>query len=197
MKHLPISLDRLAFIEAYFSSSAFGPIRRKNFEELKNPFELHYALLKYDWEGGMQFVRWVAESSICDLGTALAIYWKMSPSFYMQFENESEASLKGENVKENFIFLKELENRIFAEDFQTQEIQYEPAKDETNDFAFLDEVIGGKWKVAERLKKPSKGRTFPQFESYEEIYTTEEFRSFFQKYEQEERSAYFTETSYA
>ncbi|PJZ58066.1 DUF4274 domain-containing protein [Leptospira barantonii] len=194
MKNLPFPVERLAFIEAYFSSSAFGPIQRKSFEELKNSLELHYALLEYDWDGGMKFVRWVAESPLCDLGTALAVYWKMCPFFYTQFQNEKEAELEGENVRENFIFLKDLERRILSKEFQSENIQYDPANDETNDF-FFQKTDEGKWQIPELLKKANIGKPFPQFSFFEEVYSTEEFRAFFQKYESEERKINFSETT--
>lgn len=194
MKNLPFPIDRLAFIEAYFSSSAFGPIQRNSFEELKNSLELHYGLLEYDWDGGMKFVRWVAESPLCDLGTALVIYWKMCPSFYTQFQNEHEAKLEGENVRENFIFLKELESRILGKEFQSENIQYDPANDETND-CFLHDEETGKWKIPDLLKRPNQGKPFPQFAFFEDVYSTEEFRALFQKYESEERRINFSETT--
>jgi hypothetical protein len=51
----------------------------------ESDIELHYFVDHWNWGGGVEAMRAVAEHPHCDAATALLIYWRADPQYYLKF----------------------------------------------------------------------------------------------------------------
>lgn len=64
-------------------------LSRTKFENIKNPSKLHFIAARYNLDNGIQLLKWIVESPLCDQGTAKLIFWKVGPSYYTQFNKDT------------------------------------------------------------------------------------------------------------
>jgi hypothetical protein len=98
--------------------------------EVTSPDELHAFADGFNWDCGAKELLQVIRHPMCDRGTALLVYWRSQPGYYLQYADR--ASLRPEQ-QELFDLQREIENRIRAGDYQTAVCTYDPQNDHGQD----------------------------------------------------------------
>jgi hypothetical protein len=102
----------------------------KLFDAITDPEELHLYADDFNWDCGCDEMGKVIAHPLCDLGTALLIYWRGRPRWYLQYNNRSEVK---EYELETFDLLQEIERKVLAGDFHTRTQPFDPRNDMSND----------------------------------------------------------------
>ena len=86
--------------------------------------EIHDIAVKYVWdcEGEEKLVR-LLNHPLCDKGTALQIYWRGEPAFFAGLED---INVLHETMVNKYKFLKVTEEIYLADNFGSNELQYDP-----------------------------------------------------------------------
>ena len=100
--------------------------RQRFVAEATDPDELHHFVERWNWDGGAEVMRAVAQNPACDRGTALMIYWLTGPHFFLSYGSHEEVP---EGSREGYDLVSELEPRLVAGDFATARIAYDPRTD--------------------------------------------------------------------
>ncbi len=95
-------------------------------ESLQTTEELHDFAWNYNWDDGLEAMRWVLNHPACDKGTALLIYWRSSPGYFCQYANRDAAT---DFERETYDFVIELEQKYLAGAFQQETIAFDPKDD--------------------------------------------------------------------
>jgi hypothetical protein len=98
----------------------------KLFNAITDPEELHLFADGFNWDGGCDEMGKVIAHPLCDLGTALLIYWRGAPGWYLQYNDRSEVK---EYELETFDLLQEIERKVLAGDFRTRSQPFDPRND--------------------------------------------------------------------
>lgn len=141
--------NRENFIKENFFELSFKD-KKPEFEKFKtlNSTELHYLADIYNWDDDIEVLFWIINSDKCDKGTALMIFWRAIPDYYLE-KDENELQLY---EKENYQLLKEIIASFKSNKFRTSKIKYNPADDfEVN----ADQIL--KWNISEEMIKPTRG----------------------------------------
>ena len=99
-------------------------IEKEFLRETTNPFELHLYVNNKNPDDGLHGYRKVAKHQYCDAGTALFLYWGLSPYYYLEYRLLRDAH---EVQQETMKILRGLERRFRRDDFKTQKIPFDPA----------------------------------------------------------------------
>jgi hypothetical protein len=91
---------------------------------------LHRAALQHNWDDGVARLEQILGDPVCDLGTALAIYWMGGPGFDQRFATVKDLG-RDRWRRETLLFLRRLERRILKRDFATATILFNPRFDRT------------------------------------------------------------------
>jgi len=100
------------------------------FNSIADPEELHLFAKEFNWDGGIAELRKVIRHPLCDLGTALLIYWRGSPGYYLQYANQKEAETW---ERPAYGLLREIERRVKKEAYKSAHFRYNPRKDGGSD----------------------------------------------------------------
>jgi len=120
------------------------------FDSIKNSEELHFIADNYNWDDGAEVLNWIANSKLCDEGTAKLIFWRSEPQDYTSCEKAEDAEYMGEDI---FLLLKKI-IKNFNEDFYIKaEIAYNPKEDTDINYRDPNE----KWEIPKYLKEPTFG----------------------------------------
>ena len=105
---------------------------------ITDPEELHLYADGFNWDCGCSDMAKVIAHPLCDLGTALLIYWRGSPRWYLQYNDRSEVK---EHELDTFDFLMETEKRVQSNSFRTRGQQFNPRNDQGRDCTIAYEEI--------------------------------------------------------
>jgi hypothetical protein len=99
------------------------------FESVTDPEELH---LFANWNGNglVEEMRRVVEHPLCDLGTALLIYWRGKPGYYLQFADRTDVPSCNLNA---YDLLRDIEDLVARKRFKTSRFNFDPRNDHGHD----------------------------------------------------------------
>lgn len=95
---------------------------------------LHAAADEHNWDDGTAKLRKILANPLCDRGTALLIYWRGAPAFYLSFATPEAAPTHARDVAR---LLFELERRLMNDGFATNAIGFDPKNDRGTDHTKL------------------------------------------------------------
>jgi hypothetical protein len=95
-------------------------LRRAAIAQLATPHELHAFADHHNWDDGVDELRAVIESPMCDRGTALMLYWRTDGVFCRE---PSEVSAYQREIHD---FVLEIERRFLGGSFRSQVIRFDP-----------------------------------------------------------------------
>lgn len=121
----------------------------KLFEKL-NSTDQYYLAENYNWDDGVEILKWIIESKKCDKGTASLIFWKSEPDYYFQ-KSESEIS---DYEKDTFLLLKRIVEKFSNNEFKKSNLKYNPTEREKR---VNWSKQNSEWNIPEELKKATKG----------------------------------------
>lgn len=125
---------------------------RAFFDTITDPVEYHYIVSVFNWDAGIEWLSWIANSPICDEGTAKMIFWRSQPSFYTMFLSAEEAK----NHSEIFILIRSIIENIENKFYKNQNIFYDPDTDSlAEEVAYQDP--DAKWEIPNFMKESSPG----------------------------------------
>ncbi|MGV8993476.1 MAG: DUF4274 domain-containing protein [Flavobacterium sp.] len=125
---------------------------KPDFESLKklNSTDQYYLAENYNWDDGLEILKWIIESKKCDKGTASLIFWTAEPDFYFE-KSEIEIS---NYEKGTFLLLKRIVEKFNNKEFKNSSLKYDPTNREKRiDYSKQN----SEWNIPEELKKPTKG----------------------------------------
>jgi hypothetical protein len=119
--------------------------------------EIHYALSNYNFDAGISFPRAIVSHPDCDKGTALMLFWRLSPDNYTQFDREDPESAPL-FWREKFILLINLMNNYESGFYRNESICFNPSDDYGHNW--LCELIKKKreWEIPPNMMKPTSGK---------------------------------------
>ncbi len=100
------------------------------FDSILDAAELHLFAKEWNWDGGHKELRKVIRHPLCDLGTALLVYWRGSPGYYLQYASRAEAELDERPV---YGLLREIERRVKKSAYRTARFRFDPRNDMGSD----------------------------------------------------------------
>jgi len=100
------------------------------FAAVSKPTELHLYASLFNWDCGVEELERVVTHPICDRGTALMIYWRSQPDYYLKYSNVDEMPL---HEREGFELIQHIQQRISAGAYQHWTITYDPRNDQGHD----------------------------------------------------------------
>ena len=59
------------------------------FDSISDPEELHLFADGWNWDAGVEELDRVIEHPLCDRGTALLIYWRAKPGYYLKYPDRA------------------------------------------------------------------------------------------------------------
>lgn len=150
-----VSEDRISLLQEHFFEFSFENRKpdRAVFNTITNPVEYHLIAANYNWDDGSEVLSWIINSSLCDKGTVMMIFWRAQPDYYTRFSSIEEADYEAEV----YTLLRNIIDNWDADFYQTSIISYDPRKDPVTpsniDFRDLKE----KWPIPKYLKEAIQG----------------------------------------
>lgn len=91
-------------------------------------------LLAIDWnfDNSKEVIKWIAEQSDTDKGTALFLYWYMNPQFFKKYKSREECEEDGSWVLEDFDIVETLEKNYISGFYKNQKYAFSPKSDVYN-----------------------------------------------------------------
>jgi hypothetical protein len=90
---------------------------------IKTPEKLHEFMTNYNWDDGIEIPLWAIRNPLCDMGTALMIYWMAGAGYFSQFETKDDVPIY---EKDNFDLIIEIENRYTTGFYTRNNILFDP-----------------------------------------------------------------------
>lgn len=138
------------FIEFSFNNEEENYLPNFNLFEKLNSADQYYLAENYNWDNGVEILKWIIESEKCDKGTASLIFWTAEPDYYFE-KSESEIS---DYEKDTFLLLKSIVEKFNNKEFKNSRLKYDP----TNREKRIDwNKQNSEWNIPQELKKPIKG----------------------------------------
>jgi len=141
--------SRENFIKENFFELSFRD-KKPDFEKFKtlSSTELHYLVDIYNWDDGIEILFWIINSDKCDKATALMIFWRSCPDYYLEKpENELEVY-----EKEISQLLKTIIESFKSNKFKKSLFNYNPQEDFEIE---QDQILN--WDIPEEMTKMIKG----------------------------------------
>ncbi|MES2545752.1 MAG: DUF4274 domain-containing protein [Bacteroidota bacterium] len=140
------------FIEFSFSNEDENYLPDFKIFEKLNSTDQYFLAENYNWDDGVEILKWIIESKKCDKGTASLIFWASEPDYYFE-KSESEIS---NYEKETFFLLKRIVEKYNNNEFKNANLKYDPTDREKR----IDwSKQNSEWDIPEEIKKPIKGFT--------------------------------------
>jgi hypothetical protein len=97
--------------------------------------ELHAFVDEMNWDGGgADRLTRVLAHPLCDRGTALMIYWRAQPRFFIKYvTRERVRDELWPSALEDYDMLRDVERRFESDGFATADIPFNPANDKGHD----------------------------------------------------------------
>lgn len=138
------------FIEFSFDSEDENYLPNFKLFEKLNSTDQYYLAENYNWDDGIEILKWIIESKKCDKGTASLIFWTSEPDYYFE-KSESEIS---DYENDTFLLLKRVVEKFNNKEFKKSNLKYNPTDREIR----IDwSKQNAEWKIPEEIKKPTKG----------------------------------------
>lgn len=134
LRELYASSENLTMIRCTEAQAALLPLLRKK-AKLKltpeqktaiNIMALHEKAKKTNWDFGSVPLRKILNNPLCDLGTALMIYWLGQPYQYLKYRKVSEVPNEYDQ-RTMFRFIKKIEDRVINGDFENRVLAWDPS----------------------------------------------------------------------
>lgn len=123
----------------------------KLFEKL-NSTEQYYLAKNYNWDDGVEVLKWIIDSPKCDKGTASLIFWTSEPDFYIE---RSEQNIP-EYEKNTFLLLRKIVEKFKNNEFKKSKLKFDP----TERLLKIDwSKQNSEWDIPNELKRHTKGFT--------------------------------------
>jgi Domain of unknown function (DUF4274) len=94
------------------------------FETVSDPEELHLFVGLINWDGGTKELTRVIQHPLCDLGTALMVYWLGQPGFDLQYASRDSVP---QHRQEVYDLLREIEQRVAKGLYKSATQTFDPA----------------------------------------------------------------------
>ena len=104
--------------------------------QIESPEELHAYANEFNWDCGCNEMREVIRHPLCDMGTALLIYWHAGAGYYLQYADRSEVR---EGQLEQLELMEEIEQQVQDQHFKTATQPFDPRNDMGTDWTTLYE----------------------------------------------------------
>lgn len=117
--------------------------------EKASPDDWHRAVLDFNWDWDIDPLFWIARQPQCDKATALTMFWKGQPAWYLLMALENGGS--DTNREPIWDMLKLIALRINAKDYVRSKIAYEVDEFTRDDF---DELVEKASQLAHLPLKP-------------------------------------------
>lgn len=98
--------------------------------------------------------RWVIDNPLCDAGTALLVFWRLSPGYLYQYTTAAEVPYAGDA----FDLARDIERRYLAGAFPDRGLSFDPTDFRGSNLLEDVEEDGGADRIPAELKRPSPGR---------------------------------------
>lgn len=137
------------------SAYAIQCMQCRQISQLKTHLELHALVFALNWDDGYEQLKQVLIHPLCDLGTAMAIYWLSEPTYCSMDDLEKEHSLDCETVR----FLLFIEACVSANLFSKGKIKFDPKVDTP------ERIIGiekSKWTIPAIFIEGSEGEVLDE-----------------------------------
>ncbi|WBV61277.1 DUF4274 domain-containing protein [Chryseobacterium camelliae] len=141
--------SRENFIKENFFELSFRD-KKPDFEKFKtlSSAELHYLTDIYNWDDGAEVLFWVVNSNKCDKATALMIFWRACPDYYLE---KAENELEVYELEVNQL-LKTIIESFKSNKFKRSVFSYNPQED----FEIEEDQILN-WNIPVEMTKVIKG----------------------------------------
>lgn len=100
------------------------------FAGVQSSGELHMFADGWNWDGGVEELRRVIRHPLCELATALLIYWRGQPVYYLKYHSVEDAP---EHERPGFNLLREIESKVRGCRFRYGALTYKPTDDQGHD----------------------------------------------------------------
>ncbi len=135
----------------------------------KDPSIWHQVAWNWNWDGGVEVLKWIISQPQCHKGTALLVYWYGGPRYDSQFASAEEVPTF---IRETYDLVREIEEKYLAGFYTSDGIKFDPHADEGIDWTAEYADIEPKVAIPEIMYEPSGGETVKR-ESYIEGYPPE------------------------
>jgi len=88
--------------------------------------ELFKEAFNFNWDDGYKELYEIATDPDCDKGTALFMYWNSRPEWFTRYNSELEVPFY---EKDNYAFVKFMEEKLINGFYTKEEIIYDPGED--------------------------------------------------------------------
>ncbi|WP_052248439.1 DUF4274 domain-containing protein [Chryseobacterium taiwanense] len=121
-----VKSSRENFIKENFFELSFRD-EKPDFEKFKtlSSVELHYLVDIYNWDDGVEVLLWIVNSNKCDKATALMIFWRACPDYYLEKE-ENELDVYEREINH---LLKTIIESFKSNKFKRSIFSYNPQED--------------------------------------------------------------------
>lgn len=132
------------FFELFFEE------KRPDFDKFKDldSAEMHYLVEIFNWDDSTEVLNWIVDSAGCDKGTALMIFWRSSPDYYLGKDSIDDYD------KDILYLLEKIIQRFKLQNFKKSKIKYDPAEDFDVQTS-ISEVEA--WGLPQEMFKPTRG----------------------------------------
>jgi len=103
---------------------------REFFASVADPEELHLFAGAYNWDGGVEDLLRAVRHPLCDLGTALLVYWRGQPGSFLQYAGREGVP---RSQREDYDLLREIEQRVQSGAYRSARQPFDPADDHGHD----------------------------------------------------------------
>jgi hypothetical protein len=100
------------------------------FSSVTDTEELQQFADGFNWDCGFDELRAVIEHPLCDQGTALLIYWRGQPGYFLRYRTIDETPA---HARDQFAFLQEIEQRVRSGQYLENRFPYDPRNDRGHD----------------------------------------------------------------
>lgn len=112
-----------------------------NYLKKNSPKERQLLAIDWNFDNSKEVIKWIAEQSDTDKGTALFLYWYMDPQFFKKYENRKECAEEGSWALEDFDIVETLEKNYISGYYKNQKYAFDPKNDPYNsDYDWTEEV---------------------------------------------------------
>lgn len=95
------------------------------------PEEWHQVAWNWNWDAGIEPLRWIIRQPTCDRGTALLVYWYAGPRYKARYASRDEVPLY---QLEGFDLVMEIEAGFLAGRYSNAQISFDPRDDLGHDW---------------------------------------------------------------
>lgn len=96
-----------------------------------SPDEWHQVAWNWNWDSGVEVLRWIVRQPTCDRGTALLVYWYSGPRWFARYTTLAEVT---DYELEDYDLAMEIEQAYLAGRYTRTEIAFDPRADQGHDW---------------------------------------------------------------